>query len=140
VKRLPLWGERPSPLAEQEVQARVLVTVAGAADDTSALRFGALLAEAMGVGLWHAGAGLPALGGGEHAAVAVGAELACRLTARLRVVLTDGLPRAAWRDRRLQADLELAEVRPEVARRLAEVLRAAHAGGTETLEPEPEPC
>ncbi len=130
MRRLPLWGERSPPPSGATPQARVLVSVVGAVDDTSALRFASILAEALKVPLWRA----PSLAGvgsvpeplpeGNHDVVVVGVGLIERVSARLRIVVTGGLPRAAWRDRALEADLELADVREGVARGLAAALTA----------------
>lgn len=131
MRRLPLLGERGSLPTGAGSRARVLVSVAGAVDDAAALRFATLLAEALDAPLWRAatlagpGAVPDPIPEGDHPVVAVGAGLAERVSARLRVVVTGGVPRAAWRHRGLEADLELAEPREGVARGLAAALRAS---------------
>lgn len=134
-RRLPLVGApraagdaRPRP---RLVSGRVTALVVGGHDDAAALRFGAALAEALGVPLWR-GPDVPGAQGlvrtpeaAEGAdAVAVGAALASTLDARVLVGIGPG-PRSTWRPeaRALPFDLELSEARedlvPWLAQRLA---------------------
>ena len=86
------------------------VAVTGAMDDAVALAFARTLAESMGATLWREG---PRPDG---RVVATGLVRTASARARvLHIVITGGVPRAAWRDPRLRCDLELADPRAEVA-------------------------
>ncbi|MBJ70426.1 MAG: hypothetical protein CMN31_03495 [Sandaracinus sp.] len=125
-------GERPAGGAAGTVAiaGRVRVSVASVIDEAAALRFGGWLAEALGCPVWRA----PGLAGpGEERplealedapVVAIGLPLYRRLDADLRVLITGGLPRAAWRPeaRGLSAHLELSEPREGLVAPLAALL------------------
>ncbi len=106
--KLPLLGRDPETF---EPATEVDVAVTGAMDDAVAIGFAQTLAEAMGASLWREGP-RP-----EGRVVATGLRATANARARLHIVISGGVPRAAWRAS-LQCDLELSDPRKGVAEAL----------------------